>query len=38
MEVAPEKVGLSKLKSQEKLSVTQVKACCSSKSFAESVA
>jgi hypothetical protein len=38
MEVAPEKVGLSKLKRQEKRWVTQVEACCSSKTLAESVA
>jgi hypothetical protein len=38
MEVAPKKVGLLKSKRQEKRWVTQVKACCSSKTFAESVA
>jgi hypothetical protein len=38
MEVAPEKVGLLKSKRQEKRWVTQVKACCSNKTFAESVA
>jgi hypothetical protein len=38
MEVAPKKVGLLKSKRREKRWVTQVKACCSSKTFAESVA